>query len=49
MGGAGSAHRGGKKKAYIILVGKPEEKYPLEDLGIDGIILKWILKYDRRV
>jgi hypothetical protein len=32
------------RNAYKILVGKPERKRPLEDLGIDRkIILEWIL------
>jgi hypothetical protein len=31
------------RNAYNILVGKPEEKYHLEDIGIDGkITLEWI-------
>jgi hypothetical protein len=33
------------RNAYKTLVGKPEGKRPLEDLGIDGsIILKWVLR-----
>jgi hypothetical protein len=31
------------RKAYKVLVGKPEGKRSGEDLGIDGNILKWIL------
>jgi hypothetical protein len=32
------------RNAYRILVGKPEEKNPLEDLGVDGrITLRWII------
>jgi hypothetical protein len=27
------------RNAYKILVGKPEEKRPLEDLGVDGRII----------
>jgi hypothetical protein len=35
---------GEMRKAYIMLVGKPEGKSHSEDLGIDGrIILEWIL------
>jgi hypothetical protein len=34
-----------KRNSYMILVGKPEGKRPLEDLDIDGrIIWKWILE-----
>jgi len=34
-----------KRNAYRVLVGKPEGKRLLEDLGIVGyIILKWILQ-----
>ena len=33
-----------KRNAYRVLVGKPEEKSPPGNLGVDGrIILKWIL------
>jgi hypothetical protein len=33
-----------KRNAHKFLVGKPEEKRSLEDLGADGkIILEWIL------
>jgi hypothetical protein len=32
------------RNAYEMLVGQPEGKRSLEDLGVDGrIILKWIL------
>jgi hypothetical protein len=35
---------GTRRKAYKMLVGKPEGKRPLEDLGVGGkIILEWIL------
>jgi hypothetical protein len=39
-------HVWGRRDMHIGgLVGKPEEKSPLEDLGVDGkIVLKWILK-----
>jgi hypothetical protein len=30
--------------AHSILVGRPEGRNHLEDLGVDGIILKWIFK-----
>jgi hypothetical protein len=34
----------GVQIAYTTLAGKPEEKTPLAELGVDrGIILKWIL------
>jgi hypothetical protein len=34
------------RNVYTILVGKPEEKNHLEDLGIDRrIILKWIFEF----
>jgi hypothetical protein len=34
-----------KRKAYRVLMGKPEVRDCLEDMGINGrIILKWILK-----
>jgi hypothetical protein len=36
---------GDRRDAYRDLVGKPEGKIPLEDLGVDGkIILKLIFK-----
>jgi hypothetical protein len=40
------AYMGDTKIAYKILVGKPERKDHLVDLGVDGriIIVKWILK-----
>jgi hypothetical protein len=35
---------GEMRSAYDILVGKPERKRPLEDIGVDGkVILEWIL------
>jgi hypothetical protein len=35
---------GEMRNAYSILVGKPEDKRPLEDLTVNGrIILEWIL------
>jgi hypothetical protein len=38
------ASMGEMKNTYHILVGKPEGKNHLEDLGVDGkIILEWIL------
>jgi hypothetical protein len=34
-----------RRCAYTILVGKPERRDHVEDLGIDGrIILKWIFE-----
>ena len=40
-----AAHTGERRCAYRVLVGKPEEKDHLENLGIDEwIILKWIFK-----
>jgi hypothetical protein len=38
MGGACSTH-GELSNAYKSLVGKPEEKNHLEDLGVDGRII----------
>jgi hypothetical protein len=39
------AHTRETGNAYKILVGKPEAKNHMEDLGIDGkIILKWIFR-----
>ena len=36
---------GGGEGAYRVLVGKPEGKRPLGDLGVDGwIILGWICR-----
>jgi hypothetical protein len=42
------AYMGENKRAYKGLVGKPEERHDLEDIGVDGrIILKFALKkYD---
>jgi hypothetical protein len=34
-----------RKRAYSVLMGKPEGRRPLEDPGIDGrITLRWIFK-----
>jgi hypothetical protein len=36
---------GERRGVYRVLVGKPEERYHLEDPGIDGrIILRWIFR-----
>jgi hypothetical protein len=36
---------GERKGVYRVLVGKPEEKRPLERRGVDGrIILRWIFR-----
>jgi hypothetical protein len=36
---------GERRHAYRVLMGKPEERYHLEDLGVDvALILKWIFK-----
>jgi hypothetical protein len=36
---------GEERGAYRILVGKPERKNPLKELGVDGrILLEWIFK-----
>jgi hypothetical protein len=34
---------GEMRNAYTILVGTPEWKRPLEDLHVNGKLLKWIL------
>jgi len=37
------ARTGEKREVYRVLVGKPEGRRPLADLGVDGwIILGWI-------
>jgi hypothetical protein len=39
------ARMGERRGAYRALLGKPEERRPLEDPGVDGrIILKWIFE-----
>ena len=39
------AHMGERRRAYSVLVGKPEGKRLLVRLGIDGrIVLKWIFR-----
>jgi hypothetical protein len=39
---------GKRRGAYRVLVGKPEGKRYLEDRGIDGRIIRWIIrKWDR--
>ena len=39
------ARKGERRVAYRVLVGKPEGKSNLEDLGVDGrIILRWIFR-----
>jgi len=43
------AHMGERSGGYRVLVGKPEGKRYLEDPGIDGRIIRWIIrKWDRR-
>jgi hypothetical protein len=34
----------GERGSYRVLVGKPEEKNNLEDLSIDGMILKYVFR-----
>jgi hypothetical protein len=42
------AHMGGKGGTYRVLVGIPEGQAHLEDLGVDGRIIKQVFnKYDR--
>jgi hypothetical protein len=44
MGGTCSIY-GGERGVYRILVGKPEEKDHLEDVGVDRkIMLRWIYR-----
>ena len=38
------AHMGEMRNACIILVGKPEEMEPLEELKLDGVLLKWTVE-----
>jgi hypothetical protein len=40
--GAARGTYGARRGAYRVLVGKPEERNHLEDLGVDGRIIKWI-------
>lgn len=35
---------GEMRNACIILVGKPEEMEPLEELKLDGVLLKWTVE-----
>jgi hypothetical protein len=35
---------GDKRRPYRVLVGKPEGKSHLDDIGVDWIMLKWILE-----
>jgi hypothetical protein len=39
-----SINSGGNENTYKILAGKPEETDHLEDLSVDGIIIKCILE-----
>jgi hypothetical protein len=34
------AHNGERRGAHRVLVGRPEERRPLKDLGVDGRIVK---------
>jgi len=38
------AHMAKIRNACRILVGKPEEMEPLEELKLDGVLLKWTVK-----
>jgi hypothetical protein len=40
------ARKGKRGSAYRVVVGKPEGRNRLENLGVDGnvVLLKWILK-----
>lgn len=35
---------GAKRSAFRVLMGTPEGERPFRDIGIDGKILKWIIK-----
>jgi hypothetical protein len=35
---------GKRRGAYRVLVEKPQRRNHLEDLGVDGSIIKWIFK-----
>jgi hypothetical protein len=39
-----NVNNGSRRDTYRILVQKSEGKRPAEDLGIDGTVLKWILR-----
>jgi hypothetical protein len=43
--GAASGTVADQRKTYLALVGKPEGKIPLEDLGVNlTVILRWLYK-----